>query len=403
MTAFAVVLCIYQMALFWILVRGAYKFTKLEKECESSGVFPSLSIIVPARNEEETIEKGLSSLVQLDYPGLEIIVVNDRSTDGTLRKIQDLKEKHPQIKIKNIVELPSGWLGKNHALHEGAKLSTSALLLFTDADVEIQSDFLKQAVQLLQKQQLSHLGGIPQVVSRNWYLYPLVGVFGLGFTLFTRPWQGKDPKKDRAVGIGAFNLVRREAYESIEGHRTLCLRPDDDLKLALAFKRAGYKTDCVNGVKGMRVEWYPSFVSLMKGLEKNVMTGFEYDFLLAFVSLVLYAVTFILPFMLLMITHGHSFLWCLFSVCFLLMSFGGQLYLARLPLWGVPLMPLATPAILIIFIRACFLTFWRKGVFWRDTFYSLEALRANRMPLPGTLKKLNQANKEGLMNQIDGK
>jgi glycosyltransferase involved in cell wall biosynthesis len=378
-------MCVYQMVLFVTLLRGAFKISRLEKQTNLKQLFPSLSIVVPARNEAGTIEVGLSSLVKLDYPGLEIIVVNDRSTDGTLEKVEALQKKWPQIRVKNILCLPNGWLGKNYALHQGAQESKSDLILFTDADVEISTGFLKRAIQFLEKEQLDHLGGIPKVISRNWYLYPLVGVFGLGFTIFTRPWEGRNPRKDRAVGIGAFNLVKRRSYEMVLGHQTLSMRPDDDLKLALVFKRAGLHTDCVNGVDGMQVEWYPDFLSLLRGLEKNVMTGFEYQFALAVLSLLLYAGTFILPFVLILFTQGISLVIAALSILFLLSSFTVQLYLAQLPLWCVLFMPIATPTIFYIFARACLLTFIRQGVYWRDTFYSLESLRSNQMPLPGTL------------------
>ena len=386
MIVLATLLCAYQLSLFLILVRGAAKLSPLKTETQEHLPLPSLSIVVPARNEEKTIETGLRSLVKMDYPGLQIVVVNDRSTDGTREKSEAFQQKWPQIKIKNLTELPKGWLGKNHALHTGAQETQTELILFTDADVEMDEKFLKGAVRFFQKGSLDHLGGIPQVTSRSWYLYPLIGVFGLGFSLFTRPWQGKNVKKDRAVGIGAFNLVKRSSYEAIGGHQKLSLRPDDDLKLALVMKRSGFRTDCVNGVHGMRVEWYPDFPSLARGLEKNVMTGFEYSFFLAFLSLGVFAMTFIFPFVFPFFATGKALVVAWISVGLLLMSYLGQLYLARLPLWCVPLMPLATPIIWVIFARACLLTHLRKGVYWRDTFYSLEALRSNRMPLPGRAK-----------------
>jgi cellulose synthase/poly-beta-1,6-N-acetylglucosamine synthase-like glycosyltransferase len=375
----------YQLALLGFLIRGSTKLSKLKAESSLTKA-PTLSIVVPARNEEDTIETGLRSLLKCEYPHLEIIVVNDRSTDGTLQRVESLSQNHPEVKILNLQELPENWLGKNHALQRGAEQSTSELILFTDADVEIGSDFLKKAVCFFEEHELDHLGGIPKVTSRSLVLYPLVGVFGLGFSLFTRPWEGKDPSKDRAVGIGAFNLVRRSAYQTISGHQSLAMRPDDDLKLALVLKRAGFKTDCVNGVEGMEVEWYPSFISLVRGLEKNVMTGFEYDFRLAFVGLFFYAATFVLPFALPFLTEGTALAFSLLAATALFLSYLGQLYLAKLPLWCVPFLPLASPVIFSIFVRDCFLTYIRRGVIWRGTFYSLQSLRANRMRLPGSKK-----------------
>lgn len=374
----------YHLALLLWLIWGAWQLSQLPSEIPGtpSTNLPSLTIVVPARNEENTISLGLTSLSSLSYPRLSIIVVNDRSEDATGKHIADFEKQDPRIRCEVVKQLPSDWLGKNHALQLGAESSESELILFTDADVEIDDDFLKRAVTFFQQKQLDHLAGIPRVVSTDPLLYSLLGVFGLAFSLATRPWQGKDPKKDRAVGIGAFNLVRRTSYLAMGGHRELKLRPDDDLKLALLMKRHGFKTDCIKAVNGLQVEWYPNIPALARGLEKNIMTDFEYSFFKAFLANSIFAVTFLLPFLLLFIMKGPAFVVTCISVGLLLIAYLGQLREAKMPLWCVPFFPLATFLILIIFSRACFLTYFRKGVYWRDTFYSLELLRSNIIPRP---------------------
>lgn len=373
-------LAYHTLLLLWLLY-GARKLSRIKKdsrEGQANPELPSLTIVVPARNEEKTLGVGLRSLLQLTYPNLEIIVVNDRSTDDTARVLAEFQKQDSRLKGVNVTDLPVGWLGKNHALQLGAKESQSELILFTDADVEIDNWFLRKAVEFLIRNHLDHLAAIPKVTGGEHQLYPVLGVFGLAFSLFTRPWQGKDPKKNQAVGIGAFNLVRRSAYAALGGHGKIALRPDDDLKLALIFKRNGFKTDCVNAVEGLRVEWYSSFDALKRGLEKNTMTGFEYSFPKAILGNVLFVVTFLLPFGLLFVTSGMSWLISLCTVGVLLLAYAGQLYEARMPLWCVPFFPLAALAIFFVFTRACWLTFRKQGVYWRDTFYSLELLRTNR-------------------------
>jgi len=382
----------YHLALLIWLIYGARKISHLGNTSLPSPDtrLPSLSIIVPARNEENTIETGLTSLSKLRYPHLEVIVVNDRSTDRTGEVINPFTAKDSRFKQITVSHLPSGWLGKNHALHLGAKSSTSELVLFTDADVEIDDSFLKKAIVFFQHNRLDHLGAIPKVTSEQWTVYPLLGVFGLAFSLFTRPWQGKDPLKDRAVGIGAFNLVRKSTYDSISGHETLRLRPDDDLKLALLMKRAGLRTDCIKGLEGLTVEWYSSIGELAKGLEKNVMTGFEYSFPQAVLGQLLFFMTFLFPFMLPFLTEGIGFLVSCFTVMILLMAYFGQLYEAQMPLSCTLFFPFASTLIFGIFSRACWLTFKNQGVYWRDTFYSLESLRSNTLALPGSLNTKNK-------------
>jgi len=377
-------LFIYHASLLAWLLYGARELSRLKGTDNeiSEPNLPSLTIVVPARNEENTLATGLNSLCQLTYPQLCICVVNDRSTDKTGLILKDFERRDPRIRSISVECLPPDWLGKNYALHLGAQDSESELILFTDADVEIDDEFLKQAVGFFLRHRLDHLAGIPRVVTSQVLLYPLLGAFGLAFSLFTRPWQGKDPKTDQAVGIGAFNLVRRSSYQAFGGHAPLRLRPDDDLKLALLLKRAGYRTDCITAVEGLRVEWYSRFEDLKRGLEKNVMTGFEYSFPKAILGNVLFALTFLLPFLMPWLTSGLSWLFCMGAVMCLLLAYLGQLYEARMPLLCTPSFPIAALGILYIFSRACWLTYRNQGVYWRDTFYPLKTLRTNRIPPP---------------------
>ena len=159
MIYFSLLIFLYQWALFLNLIRGAFLLSRPAKIVHLKE-YPSLSIVVPARNEEDTIETGLRSLARLDYSNLEIIVVNDRSTDRTLSKIESIQKTHSAIKVVNIHHLPENWLGKNYALQKGAEQSRSELILFSDADVEIRSEFLEKSIGFLQKQCLDHLGEI---------------------------------------------------------------------------------------------------------------------------------------------------------------------------------------------------------------------------------------------------
>ncbi|NDG27083.1 MAG: glycosyltransferase [Proteobacteria bacterium] len=138
----------YHLALLLWLIWGAWQLSQLPSEIPGtpSTTLPSLTIVVPARNEENTISLGLTSLSSLSYPRLSIIVVNDRSEDATGKHIADFEKQDPRIRCEVVKQLPSDWLGKNHALQLGAESSESELILFTDADVEIDDDFLKRAV-----------------------------------------------------------------------------------------------------------------------------------------------------------------------------------------------------------------------------------------------------------------
>ena len=168
---------------------------------------PRLSIITAARNEARRIEVALTSLLRLDYPALEIIAVNDRSTDETGAILERLARQHARLTIKHISELPEGWLGKNYALHVGAAEASGTLLLFTDADVVFEPTTLRRAAALMELDALDHLAAIPDVKVPGIALNAFVAAFGVFFSLYARPWKARDARSRFHIGIGAFNLV----------------------------------------------------------------------------------------------------------------------------------------------------------------------------------------------------
>ena len=132
--------------------------------------YPKVSVIIPARNEERNIEEALTSVLHLDYPHYELIVLNDRSEDATGSILERMSLQFPQLQVVHIQELPSGWLGKNYALFRGAQAASGELLLFTDADIVMAPLTLKRAVAYLQGQALDHLAIWPEIRSEGWPL-----------------------------------------------------------------------------------------------------------------------------------------------------------------------------------------------------------------------------------------
>lgn len=110
---------------------------------------PKVSVIVAARNEARNIREALTSLLRLDYPDYELIVVNDRSEDATGAIVDELAVNNPRLQAVHVTELPPDWLGKNHALWMGSRIATGELLLFTDADIVMEPTILSRAVTFL--------------------------------------------------------------------------------------------------------------------------------------------------------------------------------------------------------------------------------------------------------------
>ena len=340
---------------------------------------PRVSIIVPARNEERNIAEALTSLLHLDYPDYELLVVNDRSTDGTGPILQRLAAEHPRLKVVPVTELPAGWLGKNHAMHHAAKQATGELLLFTDADVVFEPTALSRAVGYFRDQHLDHLAIGPQTNMPSWLLQAFVVMFCVMFYLYTRSWAIRNPNSSAHIGIGAFNLVRADVYRSIGGFAALAMRPDDDLKLGKLVKKNGFRQDLLAGKGLISVEWYASVRELMVGLEKNSLAAVDYS----------------LPFVVLFTTSMLVFnVWPFLAVA-LTWGITRWLYVAvALGLWGMALgaargigfrwhtalgFPLCVALLVYITWRSTLLTYWQGGIRWRDTHYPLAELMANRV------------------------
>lgn len=338
---------------------------------------PRVSAIVAACNEARAIEGAVRSLLRQDYPNLEVVLVNDRSTDGTGEIMDRLAREFPQVTVVHIDRLPEGWLGKNHALWVGARHASGEILLFTDADVHYDPTTVRRAVAFLERRRLDHLTLAPDLTVRGYWLEAWVAFFVMAFLAYMTPYRTNHPRSKVGMGIGAFNMIRRTAYEAIDTHRAISLRPDDDLRLGQRLKRMGHSS-CVAMARGLlSVEWYTSLREAMRGLEKNAFAGLGYN-----LGMVLFAVVGVLtimvwPYVALFLTGGWT-----------LALYAGAILL-QLALYvlvngaGVPRtyqVALAYPVAALLFAyavaRATYLTLRRGGITWRGTFYPLALLRS---------------------------
>src|SRR5262245_45717651 len=155
---------------------------------------PTVSVIVAARDEAAGIGAGLRSLQRLDYPKLEIIAVDDRSTDGTSEILDGMAEVDRRLTIVHVSDIPEGWLGKNHALFVGATRATGEMLLFTDADIVFEPTTLARAITVMREERIDHLTALPDVRVSGFALSSFVAAFSVFFSVYTRPWKARDPR-----------------------------------------------------------------------------------------------------------------------------------------------------------------------------------------------------------------
>lgn len=343
------------------------------------GDLPRVSIIVAARNEEKKLREALQGLLKQDYPKLEFIVINDRSTDQTGTILAEVAAVETRLRVMNITELPPGWLGKNYALYQGAETAGSELLLFTDADVVMEPSTVAKAVTYIQANRLEHLAVLPKVRAPSLSLRLFCSAFGIFFSGYMRPWKAKDPASPSFVGIGAFNLVTLDAYKAVGTHRAIAMRPDDDIKLGKLLKRAGYRQEMVLGMGLVSVEWYSSLRELIDGLMKNAFAGLEYSVTKSISAGIAVLLGQVLPFVAIFVLHGLAWVLYLLAVILMLLLISDANRLYGLPRWYALAHPLAAVLFVYILWQSMVLTLWTGGIRWRGTHYPLALLRANRV------------------------
>lgn len=348
--------------------------------CEEPGQWPLVSVLVPAKNERETLYEAMQSLLRVDYPNLQVVIVDDRSTDGTGEVAGQLEAEDPRVRTLRIDELPAGWLGKVHALHRGIEICDGEWLLFTDADIHFSPLVLKKAIAYCLRQKKDFLALFPDFFNPGMVLGSAQAAFGVLLLSMLDFAKLTDPRSRAAMGIGAFNLARREYIDSSEGLEWLRMEIADDAGLALMMKRRGASIDILSGNGLLRVDWYPTLSSMMDGVMQRVVMGANYYL-------------------------GVYLLHCL-AVCFCLLApLGLGIVLAPLsPLaWLSPLLYLLPPIVLgggsgkfgirpaarwaialgyaiiaLGMLRALVLCIRHGGIFWRGNIYALKDLRALR-------------------------
>jgi hypothetical protein len=336
---------------------------------------PRLSVVVPARNEEGTVEEAMRTLLAVDYPNVEVVAVDDRSTDATGAILDRLAAAHPRLRVTHVGELPPGWLGKNHALHLGAGLASGEYILFTDADVHFEPSGPRRAARAAVRRGLDHLVLLPEVVVQGFWETLFVTYFGTAFLFAFLPWKVADSRSKTYVGVGAFNLVRTEAYRRAGGHAALPMDVVDDLKLGKRLRESGARQECGFSDGLVRVRWAVGLRGMVDALTKNMFAALEFR--------VASALSSILTILLLVAWPGVGLLvgpWGPRVLCAgALASMVWMVRTVRPLLRGSPLYALGFPvaALLMTYTicRSMSRTYRQGGVVWRDTLYPLEELR----------------------------
>ncbi|ACF12982.1 glycosyl transferase family 2 [Chloroherpeton thalassium ATCC 35110] len=337
---------------------------------------PLVSVIVPACNEASNIAKTLRSLIIQTYPNVEILAINDRSSDETGKIMRQLSQESARLRYLEIEQLPDDWLGKNHACQKGYELAKGEYFLFTDADVTFQPDVLEKTVAYAAHAHAEHIVTYPKLRTENIFEYALIALFGMLFTWKFNPGEAKNPKNKTAyVGVGAFNFISRRAYETLGTHRRLRAEVADDVMLGYYAKQAGFGTHILNGYDKLSVRWREGFLDTLRGIERSGFPGVNYSWLWVLAGVFGSVFGLILPYWLLFfpgllakITAAISFLLIWLSY----VTLGNPLGKSAM---ATALHPFITIAFMYALVKSAVKITMEGGVWWRETFYPLELLK----------------------------
>jgi glycosyltransferase involved in cell wall biosynthesis len=368
---------------------------------------PRISLLFTARDEEEKLPGALERLAKIDYPNLEIVAVDDRSSDATGRILDEFAGKYSageyeevkewqdamegarlpselraggrrplhRVRIVHIAELPAGWLGKPHGLQKAYESSSGEWLLFTDADVRFAPDSLRRAVTMVRAQKADHLTLFGDVLMEGFWETVLLTFFGLAMHVGNESHRVSNPNSRAYIGVGAFQLIRRSAYEACGTHKRLAMEVVDDMKLGKMVKLGKFRSCIGVAQEFVSIRWQAGVGNLIRGVTKNFFAALGYRLPLFLAALCGMLLTNVAPFVAMIFGHGWVRGLATVSVVIALGFHAGVDVTMKVS----PLYALTHPVGALLFcymmVRSAVVTMWRGGVEWRGTFYSLEELR----------------------------
>jgi hypothetical protein len=351
--------------------------------------WPRLSIIVPGCNEGDKMEAAARTLLAQDYPNLQIVLVDDRSSDSTGAIVDRLAGEDCRVAVIHVAELPDGWLGKVHAMSRGLASADGELVLFTDADVHFRPGMLRKAVAYFEAGGLDHLAALPGLWPASCLLDGLIAGFIRQLMMLARPWKASDPSSPRFMGVGAFNLVRRAAMQEAGGLDWLRMEVADDMAVGMMMKHAGRKCEVVNAAGLLEMHWYQTCGQAMRCSERGWATPGDFHAAGMIVGAagiaMLEAAPVVMPALLaaaivlpagavlqVAAAAGLAVTAAYIVTAWLMTRWSGGRILPPL------LAPLLAGFAFFATARAAILGLRRGGIIWRGTLYTTDALRQGR-------------------------
>jgi chlorobactene glucosyltransferase len=340
---------------------------------------PLVSIMIPARNEAENIKMCISSLLKQDYTNIEILVLDDNSTDDTSLIVKSISEKDNRVKLIAGKPLKEGWIGKSYACHQLAKLAKGKYFLFTDADTLHFKNAVSSTIGCLIKNKLDALSAIPKQIMVGiherlvitWVhfgilsLLPLIMVKKSKYPLF-------------CTANGQCMLFKREVYRKIGGHRSIKTKILEDIHISKQVKRHGYRFMIFDGSKNIYCRMYRNFSGLIKGFSRFMFAAFDFKVFNIAAAILFISAIFLLPFILLPL-GTLVFDWpdliinqiIIQTIIVLAMRIILSIRLKNRILDTI-LHPVSMVYIILICINSVLQTKFGEGAYWKDRSYNIK-------------------------------
>ncbi|MGR9050374.1 glycosyltransferase [Halobacillus faecis] len=368
MSLFFILLIITIVLNVWTIINSLFLYPlSAKRELEDQ---PSVSLLVPLRNEAGNVEGMVRSLRSLTYPDLEMILLDDHSEDGTLEKLNEQVADDERFSVIQGKELPEGWNGKVHACHQLSQAANGDYYLFLDADARVAPGIIQQTLAMMQQKKASMLSGFPNYPNHHFLSHMLVPlqhmVVLLHLPLFVA---NRTTKPMFTAACGIFLMIDRKAYEAIGGHASVKDSLVEDVHIAREVKKHGYKMVLANITESVLSYMYDSGKETWEGFKKNVYTGIGRSAGMVLNLTLFYAVVFLAPagFAIVGLVTGDYafFLPYLLTVAF-------KMYVdARTghPLWLSFLLPVAVVLLISIMMASMFVHKRGEKYQWKGRFY----------------------------------
>jgi cellulose synthase/poly-beta-1,6-N-acetylglucosamine synthase-like glycosyltransferase len=267
-------------------------------------------------------------------------------------------------------------MGKTHAMWRGAQTSSSNWILFTDGDIFFRRDALRRTLAFAESTGCDHLVTLPTPIMKTFGERMMIAFFAMTGSMLFRPWKIKDPKARDFVGFGAFNLIRRSAYEAVGTYQALRMEVIDDLMLGEAVKRGGLKQNCVVGPELVKLRWAKGAFGTIGNLRKNLFSLLRFSWLLILLTSIAAAAYHLGPWIGLIFAPGWAKVGFVMAIAGIVLIYFGISQRFQLSAWYFFTQPLGGVLFVHAMVASALSSLSHGGVHWRGTTYSIAEIQA---------------------------